>query len=194
MKLKRIISGIIGLPLVALLLAFGNMYVIDVIISIIAIIVMHEYMKAFKNEAKPVKWISYLSCLLIAFLHVIPNDKLGFVLGLSISCLIAFLFIKVISTNMRTSIYDIMITFFGICYIVFFLSFIPLLYGLENGKFLIWYIFIAAWGSDTCAYFVGSSLGKHKFSEISPKKTIEGCARRCCWSNNNCCNIHIFYK
>ena len=76
---------------------------------------------------------------------------------------------------MKTSIKDIMITFFGICYITFFLSFIALLHGIENGKYLIWFIIIAAWGTDTCAYFVGSKFGKHKFSKISPKKSIEGC-------------------
>ena len=76
---------------------------------------------------------------------------------------------------MKTTVKDIMITFFGICYITLFLSFIPLLHGVENGKYLIWFILIAAWGTDTCAYFVGCKFGKHKFSQISPKKSIEGC-------------------
>ena len=89
--------------------------------------------------------------------------------------MIAVLFIQVVISNMKTSIKDMMITFFGISYITFFLSFIPLLHGTENGKYLIWFILIAAWGTDTCAYFVGSKFGKHKFTEISPKKTIEGC-------------------
>lgn len=96
-------------------------------------------------------------------------------LALSISLMIAVLFIQVVISNMKTSIKDIMITFFGICYITFFLSFIALLQGVENGKYLIWFILIAAWGTDTCAYFVGSKFGKHKFTEISPKKSIEGC-------------------
>ena len=49
------------------------------------------------------------------------------------------------------------------------------MYGIENGKYLIWFILIAAWGTDTCAYFVGCKFGRHKFSKISPKKSIEGC-------------------
>lgn len=175
MKLKRILSGIIGLPIVALILIYGNIYVIDVVFAIVAIIAMHEYLNAFKDNNKPVKWLGYLSCLLIAFLHVIPKEYLGYTLGLSISIIIFSLFAKVIFSNMKTKISDIMITFFGICYITLFLTFIPLLNGLENGKYLIWFILIAAWGTDTCAYFVGCKFGKHKFSEISPKKTIEGC-------------------
>ena len=194
MKTKRILSGLIGLPIVALILFFGNKYIIDIIFSIVALITIHEYLKAFKKEAKPVKWISYSSCILIAFLHVISAKKLGFTLGIAITSIIAILFIKVIISSMKTKISDIMITLFGICYIVLFLSFIPLLYGTDNGKYLIWYIFISAWGSDTCAYFIGSKFGKHKFSKISPKKSIEGCIRRNNWSSNNFINIYNMYK
>ena len=46
---------------------------------------------------------------------------------------------------------------------------------LENGKILVWFIMFSAWGSDTFAYLTGKYLGKHKFSKISPNKTIEGC-------------------
>ena len=34
----------------------------------------------------------------------------------------------------------------------------------------------AAWGTDIFAYFIGRMFGKHKFTEISPNKSIEGCA------------------
>lgn len=76
---------------------------------------------------------------------------------------------------MQIDIKDISITFFGICYIPLFLMFIPLINGMENGKILVWYILLAAWGTDTFAYLVGKTMGKHKFSKISPNKTIEGC-------------------
>lgn len=175
MKLKRILSGVIGLPIVALILIFGNIYVIDVVFSIVAAIAIHEYFNSFKEECKPVRWLGYLSCILIAFIHVIPSEYLLTTLALSVAVLIATLFIQIVVTNMKTTVKDIMVTFFGICYITFFLIFIPLLHGMESGKYLIWLILIAAWGTDTCAYFVGSKFGKHKFSKISPKKSIEGC-------------------
>ena len=37
------------------------------------------------------------------------------------------------------------------------------------------YIFIASWGTDVFAYCIGRRFGKHKFSKVSPKKSIEGC-------------------
>lgn len=43
------------------------------------------------------------------------------------------------------------------------------------GFFAAWMIFISAWASDTCAYFVGVIFGRHKLAPtLSPKKSIEG--------------------
>ena len=49
MEIKRIITTIIGLPLVALVLIFGNKYLVDVTISIIAIMALYEYFHSFKK-------------------------------------------------------------------------------------------------------------------------------------------------
>ena len=87
---------------------------------------------------------------------------------------IVLLFINVIATSMKIEPKDIFATFFGICYVIGFLVFLPLLYSMPNGKFLIWYILIAAWGTDTFAYAVGMRFGKHKLTKISPKKSVEG--------------------
>lgn len=46
---------------------------------------------------------------------------------------------------------------------------------MENGKFLIWYVFISSWLTDVFAYIAGKTIGKHHFTDISPNKTIEGC-------------------
>ena len=46
---------------------------------------------------------------------------------------------------------------------------------MQNGKILLGYIFIASWGTDVFAYLIGKKFGKHKFSKVSPKKSIEGC-------------------
>ncbi len=47
---------------------------------------------------------------------------------------------------------------------------------LTTGFFCVWMIFLSAWASDTCAYFVGVAIGRHKITpRLSPKKTVEGC-------------------
>ena len=46
---------------------------------------------------------------------------------------------------------------------------------MAYGNFYVWLVFAGAFLTDTCAYFVGCLLGRHKLCPtISPKKTIEG--------------------
>lgn len=175
MDIKRITSAIILFPIVVILLVFGNNYIVDITCAIIAIMSLHEYFNAFKEKANPVIWVGYIVSALIAIIHVIPKEHIVTIISFFIPTTIAILFLQIIITNMRTNIKDIAITFLGISYIPLFIMFIPLLYGLENGKFLIWYILICAWGTDVFAYTIGKRFGKHKFSKISPNKSIEGC-------------------
>ena len=174
MDLKRVSSTVLGLPMVIIVLLLGNKYVIDVALAIVAVIALHEYFNAF-SKYKPIKWIGYLSAISISLIHIIPEDMLLKTIALVISVIVIVLFMQLVINNMKISIIDIAITLFGICYIVLFILFIPLMAGEENGKIYIWYIFIISWGTDIFAYLVGKRFGKHKFSKISPNKSIEGC-------------------
>ena len=53
--------------------------------------------------------------------------------------------------------------------------FIPIIRETANGRITLWYVFFAAWGTDTFAYLIGKYFGKFKFSKVSPNKTVEGC-------------------
>ena len=177
MDIKRITSALIGFPLVAVILIFGNKYLVDIAISVIAIMALHEYFHCFKeqNENKDLRWIAYISAASIALIHVIPSEYILKTIAAIIPISILVLFAQVIATNMKYNIKDIAITFFGICYIVIFLMYIPIIREMANGRILIWFIFIAAWGTDMFAYFTGKKFGKHKFTKVSPNKSIEGC-------------------
>lgn len=175
MDIKRITSALLGFPLVVIILVFGNKYVVDITFAIVAAMSLHEYFNAFKQKANPVIWMGYLASALIAFIHIFPLEHAITIVSVLIPTAIAVLFLQVILTNMKTNVRDIAITFFGICYIPLFLMFVPLINGFTNGKLLVWYILTTAWGTDIFAYIVGKWIGKHKFSKISPNKSIEGC-------------------
>ncbi len=178
MNVKRVVSGLTLFPIVVILLVFGNKYVVDIAISIIAIMSLHEFYKAFRtgNKANPIDWIGYLAAAMISIIHVVPSSWILKTIGILLPTSILLLFLHVIITNLKIDIKDIAVTFLGIFYIVIFLMFISIIHeNLENGKFLIWYAFFTAWGTDIFAYFVGKKFGKHHFTEISPNKTIEGC-------------------
>ena len=65
---------------------------------------------------------------------------------------------------------------FSFLYAPVMLSFIDFIRMGENGIYMVWFILICSWGSDTCAYCVGKLFGKKKiFPVLSPKKSLEGC-------------------
>lgn len=179
MDIKRVMSALLGFPLVVIILTFGNKYVVDVFLAVVAILSMQEYFNAIEKDSKPIRWLGYISCIFIALIHIvpenIPSDVQKNILLLMIPTLLLLSFGKVIISNMKTNFKDIAYTVFGILYIITCISFIALTRGLEHGKILIWYAIFAAWGTDTFAYIIGKRFGKHKFSQVSPKKSIEGC-------------------
>ena len=178
MNLKRVLTGLIGFPIVTMALIFGNKYIMDVLITLIALISMYEYIDCLsKKDIKVIKWVSYIVILAMAFIHVIPSELYSY-LYIIPPVLLFILFLHVIISNMKITFLDISFTLFGIFYIFGFLVFFPLIYGLDgdiSGKLLIWFIFTTSWGTDLFAYLVGMKFGKNRFSKVSPKKSVEGC-------------------
>lgn len=178
--IKRSLTAIIGLPIVLLILIFGNRYIIDGVVALLALCGIYEYMKCVSHKFKPVSWVGYVLAIGIAFLHVIPMEYIVEYLILLIISVVALLFAHVVFSDMKINAVDIAVSLFGIIYIVGFFTFVALLYGYERdgvklGKYYIAYLLLATWGSDIFAYLIGKKFGKHKFSQISPKKSIEGC-------------------
>lgn len=181
MDIKRVLTTVIGLPLVVAVILMANKYVIDVILTIVALIAMHEYVKCCSSkDAKIIKWISYVSTFIIAVAHVIEMNVLMKILLMSVPFLLMILFLHVIVTDQKITYTDVAYTLLGILYVTGSLLFVSLTYGIEKngngmGKIYIWYIMLVAWGTDIFAYLTGKYFGKHRFSSVSPKKTIEGC-------------------
>lgn len=180
MNFKRIMTTVVGLPLVILLILFGNKYIMDCVIAIVAIFGMYEYSKCVEKEAKFISWVGYLAAISIAFIHLVPDDIMSIFVTFGVPILLFVLFLNVIVTNMKITFKDAAFSFAGILYIIGFLMFIPILYGYDrngeiSGKILIWFVITTSWGTDSMAYIVGKNFGKHKFSKVSSNKTIEGC-------------------
>ena len=175
MDLKRITSGFIVAISVAIMLLIPNKYVIGLLLAIIALVAMHEYLKAISKVCTPIKWVAYLSSLSVVAVNFIPEQNMLKAIMMFLPSIMLILFANVIATDMKISFKDMSYTLLGICYIPVFISFLTLIDAMQNGKILIGYILISAWGTDVFAYLIGKKFGKHKFSKVSPKKSIEGC-------------------
>ncbi len=98
----------------------------------------------------------------------------GSVRVLAFLCIV-WLFGRLIFQNGRFHLDDLAMTFTGILYIPFLMSFIAPVRSMEHGAWLIWCVVIGSVMTDTAAYFTGVTLGRHKLlPAISPKKTVEG--------------------
>ena len=175
MDLKRILTTVIGLPIVVAIMVLGLPQIINFIIMIIAIIAMNEYLKVISKICNPVKWIAYLSTTIIFLISVLKLEIIKMCILYSAPTILLVLFLHIILTDMKITFKDIAYTFLGIFYVTGFMMFLGLITILENGRYILIYTILTAWSTDIFAYLAGKYFGKHNFSKISPKKTIEGC-------------------
>ncbi|MCC8066001.1 MAG: phosphatidate cytidylyltransferase [Clostridiales bacterium] len=170
----RLISGII-LVIAALVLILTGGPVLAAALFVISLIGMHELYRALKIEdsgMSPLAMIGYLGCV-IYYLLVFLNQT-AYTMTVVLAVLILLMAVYVFSYP-RFHTEQVTGVFFGFIYVAVMLSCIYGLRSMENGMFLVWLIFLASWGSDTCAYCVGMLIGKHKMTpKLSPKKTVEG--------------------
>ena len=171
----RVISSLLAFPLVVAAFLIQNDYVLAIFLTIITFISMNEYINAISRICNPVKWLAYFSCLAVFAVVFIPAEWVGTVLAIFIPAIMLILFMQVVFTNMKTTFKDVAYTLFGIIYVTFFMIFFPLIAKSNRGYTNIWFLIWGAWGTDVFAYVCGRLFGKHHFTEISPKKTIEGC-------------------
>lgn len=167
----RIISALIGLPLLFfVVLTGGNVLLVTSLL--LSIVGQFEFYRAFRHiKVHAIYSVGYVFTL---FYYV----TLYFDLGMDVSRFLLFaMMVSLLAVNVFSKEYntiDVLVTMGGFLYVTFFLSHIYLLTTVDK-TFFIWYIFILAWVTDTCAYFTGYFFGKHKLiPEVSPKKTVEG--------------------
>ena len=177
-RIYRVVSSLILFPIVAATFIFADNLIMDVFVAIIALLAIYEFYNCFRStgKASPMEWIGYISCIVLVFMHTVETKiAYGILIGMIPTTLLLGYLDMAISRG-KKNFMDILVTVGGVLYIPFMMFFISELRAYENnGRVLIWYIIASSWASDICAYVVGSSkFGKHKFSKISPNKTIEG--------------------
>ncbi|HEY6260597.1 MAG TPA: phosphatidate cytidylyltransferase [Nitrospiraceae bacterium] len=76
---------------------------------------------------------------------------------------------------LEQSLKDGAMTLFGVLYLGLTLGTLSMTRLLPQGEWLIFFLLLVTWASDTGAYYIGTLYGRHYLApRISPKKTIEG--------------------
>ena len=172
----RIISGVIAAAILIAVVLVDNNFIFNLAATILSLIGLHEFYSAVKNKGvKPVEIIGYITPLILLGIGYISSNAMLFTIMLCVAGMIIALFISSIITKIKYNVIDIAVTALGVLYITYMFSFLVQINQMKFGYYYIWYVFLGAWMTDIFDYLVGVTIGKHKFSTISPKKSIEGC-------------------
>ena len=169
----RIISACIMLPL--LILVYLGSYWLMAACMIVSFIGVREFYKGYEAVGtRPAYAIAYTLIILLYGAEILmPGDMRVMLLWMVIAVMGSMIY----GFNVEgRKLEDMSATLLGIMYCVFFPFHIVLIDRSEY-SILIWLVFLAAFGTDIMAYFVGMAIGKHKLCpKLSPKKSKEGAA------------------
>lgn len=168
----RLFSSIVLMILMLFFVITGGNFLLAAV-AFLSFVAVMEFMRMAKIHKSMLAVPGYGAVAVLYGLLLTNNmDKL---VPLAVFFLLTVMAVYVVAFP-KFKVEQILYLFFGFFYTGLMISYIYQVRMLEGGAFSVWLIFIAAWGSDVCAYCAGMLLGKHKaFPVLSPKKTWEGC-------------------
>jgi phosphatidate cytidylyltransferase len=168
---KRLASGVVILAVVATALIFGG-NVLFFLLEIISLVGLFELYRLGKVSRNILGLAGYLSTF--AYYMLLNAGKNDWIMPELIIFFIVVMGVYVFTfPKFKTN--QVTLVFFGFFYVAVLLSYVYQIRMLDEGKWLVWLIFISSWGADTLAYCVGMLFGKRKMApKLSPKKSVEG--------------------
>lgn len=173
--LTRLISGVILVLLALLTIGRGGwvLYLTSLLLSLIGMVELYRVFNVRRDQKPQLpELFGYIGIgIYYVFLAFMPARLTFFGILPALIVLLAMYVLRFPAVD----IHEVVLVFFGEVYVGVMLSCVYLLRMLNGGDRAVWLVFLAAWGSDTCAYCVGRLWGKHKMTPLlSPKKTQEG--------------------
>ena len=170
--IKRLITTVIGLPLVILIVNHGGLPLL-LLCAILSLVGLRELYRAFSKADKPIHIVGYIST--VGYFAAVFVFGAGHFLLIALTLFIVCVQAVLVVMFNRVQLEEIIVTVYGFMYVPFLLSFIVLVREHALGQYFVWLIFTSAFGCDTFAYITGVTMGRHKLKNTpSPKKSVEG--------------------
>ena len=198
----RILTALIGIPLVLLVVWQGGALLTGITV-LLALTAMRELIVAARKNKTPlvIEWCYFLLLFaMIALWNTMPlwREAAGYSDGMIIEFqvrpallhlawpLLTLIFVPVWLllwgvirfAKQRVSLSSIALSTLAIFYVALF-AFWPMLRDLTNGMALFVLLLGGVWAGDSAAYFAGRAFGKTRLTPLSPGKTREGIVASC---------------
>jgi phosphatidate cytidylyltransferase len=185
---QRILTAIVGVPLLLLVFYFGSYYFLAFILLIVGLGSYEFFRLVDSKNLDNKKIIGIVFCIILPV-----GAYFGYLYFIFLFTLVSILtlFISLKKQDLSNTLIGAGTKFLGIVYIGWFLSHAILIRNINKGNFpylddtglkindigFFWIVFVVActFLNDTAAYFFGKYKGKMKLvPRISPGKTVEG--------------------
>jgi phosphatidate cytidylyltransferase len=176
--MKRILTATVLIVVVFGLIFFGNQLALIIVSALVALLAAYEYVALTRSgdEVVPAWWLLPAVAVLFLVTYYRPLEAvlpvLSF-LGLSLLTIVAFR--EAANGHLERVLPISAAGFFGLIYIAYPLSLLPLIWASENGPTLLVFLMLVVWTGDIAALYIGKNFGKRKLAPaLSPNKTQEG--------------------
>ncbi len=179
--MKRILTATVLILAVFALIFFGNIWLMTLFWLLVAELATYEYLKlaAVGAEAHgvklriPVWWMALGTAL--AFVVTLPNFPVEAQLPVLSALTLALFAWNGFRAPLIQVLPDTAQGLFGLIYIAYPLTLIPLLWKSEDGPALVLFLMVCVWAGDIAALYIGRAFGKRKLApRLSPGKTWVG--------------------
>ncbi|SDB90174.1 phosphatidate cytidylyltransferase [Shouchella lonarensis] len=177
MRTRMITGAFFGLTMIILVWLGG--WPFSLLISVVASIAMVELLRMRNIKALSLEGIAGL---LSMWLWFVPEDWFSTVLSIEFTkvemfaFLILILLMLTVMTKNKFTFDEVGFIVVSSIYVGFGFHYLLLTREIPgDGIWLLFYVLVLIWATDSGAYFIGKAIGKHKlWPHISPNKTIEG--------------------
>ena len=168
---QRIISAFFGIIVLVAVMLGGNV-IFDIAVMLISSMAIYEVISAIRIKRNSV--MTLVSMLLPVVVMIVSHINREYIFSVVYLFIAVYLIMMLFNHGKYT--FSEVARYIAVS-VMITLSFIHISFvrAFDNGIICVFIVFIGSWITDTCAYFTGMAIGKHKLApKISPKKTIEG--------------------
>ncbi|GAB4431167.1 MAG: phosphatidate cytidylyltransferase [bacterium] len=166
----RVVTSLVLIPIALLIIFKANIYVVFGLLYVIMVGSVLEFAKIVKVEGVEKVFLLLTSTMTLLYTSFSQTDYTVYFALLFIIVAIFSLFLF----GYRNYVERVGKHLFCNLYIPFLLSFSFKLINLDKGRYWLFFLLVVNWLTDSSAYLFGTKFGKHKLTQISPKKSVEG--------------------